>query len=411
MTRAILALATVTAFAGGLLVEHRDQVSAGAPAAGPHARRILYYVDPMHPAYTSTAPGQAPDCGMALQPVYENEQPAEGALRLGPARRQAIGVRVEVVHRADAIERLRSYGRVAADETRTYRVDAGVSGSLRELSGVTSGSVVTKDQWLATLSSPDLRSPLQGYLVALDLLRRSKAAGENSAQIAATAASADVIAERLLTMGVSRHELDEIARAAVVPPAVRITAPAAGFVLSRSVVGGQALDRGQELFRIADLSRVWILAEVFGPDAALVRPGMAAAVTIPGRGQVMDARVSADLLPQFDATTQSSRVRIDVANPSYLLRPDMFVDVELPIAHPDAIDIPADAVRDTGLEQRVFVERDGDFVPRRVRVGRRSGGRVEILEGLSPGERIAVSGTFLLDAESRLPRQPSPPSQ
>src|SRR3954464_180285 len=108
MTRAILAIATVTAFAGGLLVEHRDQVSAGAPAAEPHARRILYYVDPMHPAYTSTAPGQAPDCGMALEPVYENDPAAEGAIRLGPARQQAIGVRVEVVQRADAIDGLRS---------------------------------------------------------------------------------------------------------------------------------------------------------------------------------------------------------------------------------------------------------------------------------------------------------------
>jgi len=119
------------------------------------------------------------------------------------------------------------------------------------------------------VASPELRSPLQGYVVALEILERSKAAGDNAAQTAAAATPVDVLVERLRTMGVSRRQLDEVARTRVIPQAIRIDAPAAGFVLARSVTTGQTIDRGHELYRIADLGRVWILADVFGRDFLL----------------------------------------------------------------------------------------------------------------------------------------------
>jgi len=125
-------------------------------------------------------------------------------------------------------------------------------------------------------------------------------------------------------------------------------------------------------------------------------------VRVPGRGEIAGARVSSQVLPQFDAATQAVRVRIDADNPGYVLRPDMSVDVDLHIGGADTILVPADAVRDAGLEQVVFVERSGVFHPRRVKTGWRGGGRIEILDGLAAGERIAVSGTFLLDSEARL---------
>lgn len=404
MKRAVVIVAALAIFGGGFAAGRWNHARTGA-AAPERARRLLHYVDPMHPAYTSAKPGTAPDCGMALVPVYEDESPeSEEAMRAGAEMQHAIGVRVATVERTRSVERLRAYGRVAADETRTYRIDAGVSGYLRELSEITTGSQVRKDQWLATVASPDLRSPLQGYVVALEILERSKAAGDNAAQTAAAATPVDVLVERLRTMGVSRRQLDEVARTKVIPQAIRIDAPAAGFVLARSVTTGQTIDRGHELYRIADLGRVWILADVFGREAALVRPGMPAVVRVPGRGEISGARVSTRVLPQFDAVTQSVRVRLEADNPGYLLRPDMGVDVELPIALPDTILVPSDAVRDTGLEQLVFVDRSGVFQPRRVKTGWRAGGRVEILDGLSAGERIAIAGTFLLDSESRLRR-------
>jgi Cu(I)/Ag(I) efflux system membrane fusion protein len=218
-----------------------------------------------------------------------------------------------------------------------------------------------------------------------------------------------VSTDRLLTFGLSRTQLDEIARTKVVPDGIRILAPADGFVLSRNLSVGQKLDRGDELYRIADLSRVWIVAELFGSEAQQVRPGLSAAVFIPGRPTSMSARVSAAVLPQFDARTQSTQLRLDADNPGYLLRPGMFVDVELAVPLPAAVTVPADAVVDSGLRKTVFVERgDGVFESREVQTGWRAGARVEIVTGLSPGERIVVSGAFLLDSEFRI-RHPQAP--
>jgi Cu(I)/Ag(I) efflux system membrane fusion protein len=421
MKRAIPLVVALAVFAAGYLAGRGNHPRPAYDGANAPARTILYYVDPMHPAYTSDAPGVAPDCGMTLVPVYDDHRRdgivavrpasvvAAGTVRMTGEMQQLMGVRVAAVERTAATDRVHLYGRVAAEETRSYRIDAGSSGYLRELSGVTTGSQVRKDQWLATVSAPELRSPIQGFIVALEILQRSQAANENAAQIDAAKATLELSRDRLLTLGVSRFQIDEIAQTKVIPPAIRILAPADGFVLSRSVIAGQTLDRGHELFRIGDLSHVWILADVFGPDAALVRPGMAATVTIPGRGEVRGAHVSAGLLPQFDAAAQSSRVRIEIANPGFVLRPDMFVDVDLALSRTDTISVPAGAVRDSGLEQIVFVQRGADFLPQRVHLGRRGDGRVEIVDGLTPGERIVVSGAFLLDAESRLPRSPATP--
>ena len=405
MKRGLVSLVVLAIFGAGFAAG-RYRAPAAIPESRP-GRVVLYYVDPMHPRYTSHSPGTAPDCGMALVPVYEDESPAaEPAVRVSAGMQQAMGIRVAAVERAAGVDRLLVYGRVAADETRSYRIDAGITGYVRELSDVTTGSRVRKDQWLGTVSAPDLRSPFQGYLVALDLLARSKSAGDNEAQIAAAEATLDLSVDRLRTLGVSKAQLDEVALARRIPPAIRILAPSDGFVLARSVTAGQTVDRGRELYRVADLSRVWIMADVFGREAAVVAPGMEATVRVPGRGEIAGARVSSQVMPQFDSATQAVRVRIDADNPGYVLRPGMPVDVDLHVGGADALLVPADAVRDAGLEQLVFVEpveRSGVFHPRRVKTGWRGGGRIEILEGLSSGERIVVSGAFLLDSEARLP--------
>jgi membrane fusion protein, copper/silver efflux system len=157
---------------------HHQRKAVGTAAL--HGRRILYYVDPMHPAYTSERPGIAPDCGMALEPVYADgrsddsgralpapDSPA-GTVSVSAARQQLIGVRMVAVDKTAATERLRAYGRVAADETGSYRIDIGIDGFIRELSSVTTGTRVRKDQWLATFSAPDVRSPIQAFLVGLE---------------------------------------------------------------------------------------------------------------------------------------------------------------------------------------------------------------------------------------------------
>jgi RND family efflux transporter MFP subunit len=284
-----------------------------------------------------------------------------------------------------------------------YRIDVGIDGFIRELSSVTTGSHVRKSDWLATLSAPEARSPIQSYLVTLDVLDRTRKGGDNQTAIDLASASVQQTIDRLLTLGMSSVQIDEIRQTRQVPHTIRIAAPADGFVLARHVSVGQKFERGDELYRIADLRRVWILADVFGPEAEDVRPGMVARVSLPGRRRSFDARVSRDVLPQFDAASQSVKVRLEAGNPDYLLRPDMFVDVDLVITLPPTISVPADALLDTGLKKTVFVERSaGVFEPREVETGWRFGGRVQIINGLVPGDRVVVSGTFLLDSESRL---------
>jgi membrane fusion protein, copper/silver efflux system len=197
-----------------------------------------------------------------------------------------------------------------------------------------------------------------------------------------------------------------------VPPSITILAPADGFVLSRHVSIGQKFSRGAELYRLADLRRVWILSNVSGVEGKQIRPGAIARVTARGSSAAVRARVSTDVLPQFDEVTQATQLRLEADNPGYVLRPGMFVDVDLPVTLPPAIAVPAEAILDSGFEKTVFVESgDGIFEARRVRTGWRLRDRVQIVEGLDVGERIVVSGAFLLDSETHLQRpQPAPGS-
>ena len=397
-------------FLAGSWCNHGDTVSAATVTP----RKVLYYVDPMHPEYKSDKPGIAPDCGMQLEPIYDDGGQhaapeasaaaiAPGAVNINPEKQQLIGVRVRPVEQASRTEKLRLFGRVTPDETRIYRIDGGIDGFIREMSNVTTGSQVEKHQWLATFSAPDTRAPIQAYLVALDVLDRARKAGDGPAQIDLVTAGVRQAVDRLLTLGMSSLQIDDISRTRQVPPTIKITTPTTGFVLARTVSAGQKFEKGDELYRIADLRRVWILADVFGREAEYVQPGMIAQVTLPDRTSSVRARVSTEVLPQFDAASQSLKVRLEADNPGFLLRPDMFVDIELLISLPPTITVPVDAVLDSGLKKTVFVERGtGVFEPRAVETGWRFGGTVEIVRGLVAGERIVVSGTFLLDSETRM---------
>jgi len=407
---AVVLLGAIAAgFAAGVWYTQRAALSASAL----RGRRILYYVDPMHPGYRSDKPGVAPDCGMTLEPIYaDGADPAatraatpmaHGGVSISPDRQALAGIEVRAVQPVSRSEPLRLYGRVEADETRSYRINIGIDGYVREMGATTTGSRVAKDQWLATVSAPDIRTAAQAYLVTLDILDRSRKAGDSQGQLDIAAASVQQAIDRLLTIGMSPLQLDEMKRTRLVPPNVRITSPAAGFIVERRVSAGQRVANGDELYRIADLGHVWVMAEAFGDDAGLVEPGASVNVSVPGRGLSLPARVSRDVAPQFDRDSQSAKLRVEVDNPAAVLRPGMFVDVAIAARPRSVIAIPADAIIDSGFRRTVFVERSaGVFEPRTVETGRRAGGRVEVVKGLAAGERIAVAGAFVIDAERRL---------
>jgi membrane fusion protein, copper/silver efflux system len=417
-THTLVLLAVVAAaFLAGSWHSQRETASA-APLP---AHRLLYYVDPMHPSYKSGRPGTAPDCGMALVPVYADDGHANAdatdgsalppdVLAVSAEQQRLIGVRVSTVEQASGVERLRLFGRVTPEEARIFKLNVGVDGYIRDISSVTTGSQVTKDQWLATFSTPESRQPLQGYLVSLDVLdRETKSGSESPAQIALAKAGTEQAIDRLLTMGMSRVQIDEVSRTRLVPPNIRMHAPTDGFVLARNVSAGQKFDKGAELFRIADLRHVWILANVSASDADKVRAGMDAQVTVAGRTTPLRARVSSAILPQFDAAAQTLQVRVEADNPGYALRPDMFVDVDLDVPYRSTVVVPAEAVVRSGLHDTVFVERSaGRFEPQDVELGRRLGDRVEILHGLEAGQRVVVAGTFFLDSDRRMKTHDQP---
>jgi RND family efflux transporter MFP subunit len=388
----------------------RETVSAAVRHA---PRTVLYYHCPMHPNVKSSSAGTTPCCGMAFEPVYSDGAPAAGtnvptatpgAIVVSATQQQLIGVTTGTVEEASGTEQVRAFGRVTPEESRVHRLTAGLEAYITEFSAVTTGSRVSKDQWLASYSTPEARVPIANFITAVNVLEREEHNGDPApASLAAARTSVTLATDRLLTMGMTPVQIEDLRRTRTGTTTVRITSPVDGFVLARTGSTGQRFDAGTELFRLADLRRVWILADVAVADADRIRPGTVAQVRAGGRETAVRARVSSTVLPQFDATTQSFTLRLEADNPGFVLRPDMFVDVDFQVLYQSTMTVPADAVVVSGLRSHVFVERSpGVFEPREVETGRRHGGRIAVEKGLGPGERIAISGTFLLDSESRM---------
>lgn len=404
------------------------------PAAAPE-RKILHYVDPMNPALKFDSPGIAP-CGMPREPVYADQAVSEtggagplaslppGTIRISPEKQQLIGVKTMTVEKAPWTHTLRALGRVTPDETRVYRINAATEGWIEKTMPITTGSQVKENELLATLSffSLEYRTLVQNYFNLLNLgetaqqsleplvnnpqyspsqLQQMRKAARYAGNITDNS-QIDYFRKSLYNYGISPYQLKEMERTRTFPEVVEIRAPAAGFVVFRNVSPGLRLARGDEIFRIADLSRVWVLADIFENEASYFKPGMAVKMELPYRKMTVSGRVS-PVLPQFDPATRTLKMRLVADNPGFVLRPDMFVNLEIPLSGPAAIVVPVDAVIDSGLKKTVFVAREGGyFEPRPVETGRHLGERVEIVRGLMAGERIVVAGNFLLDSEARI---------
>ncbi len=328
-----------------------------------------------------------------------------GTVRITPERQQVIGVRTGVVGKAAVNHFIRTVGRVAPDEKRVYRLVAGTDGWIRETYNNDTGTLVKKDERLASFYSPLFRAAQLAYISLLSSSPDDRFhAGGRQALAPSQLASVNLqtYIDALESLGMSRQQINELASSRQVTDKVFILAPATGFIIARNVSPGQRFDKGTEWYRIADLSHIWVLADLFRNEAEYVRPGMKVGVIIPETNKTLTAVVST-VLPQFDAASRTLKVRAELDNPGYTLKPDMFVDVEIPITLAPAITAPTDAVLDSGLRKMVFVDRgNGFFEPREIETGWRFGNRVEITKGLKPGERIVISGNFLIDSESKL---------
>ena len=408
VTAVLIGLLMIVSYALGR--RHTEPANESA-----RSRRVLYWVDPMHPTYKSDHPGTAPDCGMSLEPVYADSaipsaapSVPPGAVAIDSASQRLVGIRVATPEKTSGTHTVRFLGRVAPEDTRTFLVNSGMDGFIRETFNDSVGAFVEKDQKLATSYVGETLSVASGYLaatagvpgaVAKDGSRTVPYPGAVSKQ---GVSSIQGYTDRLRNFGLSETQIRQMAESHTLPETVDIVSPADGFILARNITAGQHFDRSAEFYRIADLSQVWIVADVFGSDAQDIHAGAIARVTLSDQRGTFSARVT-NFLPQVDPQTRVLKLRLEANNPGYALRPDMYVDVELPVGGAAGLTVPQDAVIDSGNEQRVFVESSaGVFEPRSVQIGWRAGDRVQITHGLAEGERVVVEGTFLVDSESRL---------
>jgi Cu(I)/Ag(I) efflux system membrane fusion protein len=393
------AVLVAAAFAAGYWL-HQPEIVTSADTA----KKPLYYQCPMHPEYKSDRPGKAACCGMEMVPVYQSgaaESDAPGAVRISLEKQQLMGLKTLRVSRVSGSHTVRVLGTVAVDETRVHRVTALAEGVVRKVSPYAAGDIVRKDEPLASyfVSTPELYTAIQSYFVAMNARQQGLSLNPDSRVADASQAQIRLSQELLASYGVSETQLREIERTRQLTRDIDFRAPVNGVVLARNVSLGQKLDRGAELFRVADLSRVWVLAGIFENESSLIRRGQPATVRYEGRAyraSMLDAR-------EFDPDSRTLKARLDVDNPGLVLRPGMFVEVEIGVREPEGISVPVDALIDTGRRRAVFVSTgEGRFEPREVVTGARYGDRVQVVDGLRDGDSVVVSGLFLLDSESRL---------
>lgn len=372
-------------------------------------RQALYYVDPMHPAYRSSKPGIAPDCGMELVPVYSEDVGRSllpsgisptSSLHIDPVTQQLYGIQLSRVQQSSGQKTIHVFGRVAPDETRIYRLNLGTDGYVKETHDDAVGNHVQKNQHLAVVYSPEFLAVTGGFLSANE--RTSTSTSKDAIPSAQNAASAQARADRLRNLGMSDVQIEEVSSTRKLPEDVYIVSPTDGFILSRNITPGLRFERHSDLYTIADLSHVWIIAELFGTDAQAVRPGATVRVTLADTNETFKAHVS-NVLPEVDPTSHALKLRLEADNPGFHLRPDMFVNVELPVALPAGLRVPVDAIVNSGRSKRVFVQTsEGYFAPREVQTGWQLEDSVQIVKGLDEGEMVAATGTFLIDSESRI---------
>jgi membrane fusion protein, copper/silver efflux system len=378
--------------------------------ADPVAAPASYYC-PMHPTYTSAVPGDCPICGMALvlaaPQADRSHPPASPAADLAdvhatPEQVALAGVRTAKAEDGVVVAQIRAVGNVVADETRIRQVTSKIAGWIEVLHVSTVGQLVRAGDPLFDLYSPELLASQEEYLRA----RQTAADFEHSAlpEIRRGGQDLAVAARRRLELfDVPREFLDTLEQTGKVQRTVRFRAPFSGYVTEKAVFVGQRIDAGAPLMTVTDLSRVWVIAQLYENEAASAVVGRPA-VLVPqyDRTRQLPGRIGL-VYPTMDAESRTIRVRFDVANPAVALKPGMFVDVELLGTVARGVVVPDSAIIETGERQVMFVRAtDGTFQPRDVVVGERASGRAVIRNGLRSGEDVAVSANFLLDSESRL---------
>ncbi len=392
--------------------DHKARSGSGGSAEVSESAADQYQC-PMHPAVIMDHPGECPICGMTLVKIEKKpggiekaadtlthgQDPAKAVpglvpVTLTPERIQLAGVKTIQAAKGKMEPELRTIGTVSAREQGFAKVQPRFSGWIEELFVAQTGETVKKGQALVGIYSPELFTSQQEYLNARKWLKEP---GSTSSGMA------DDAKKRLQLLGISDSDIAEIDRTGKAVRAFKLRAPVSGTVTRKDAVLGSYVQPGTELFEIADLTKVWVLADLYESQVARVKIGQKSSFEQSSRpGRLYSGKVDF-IYPGVDNTTRTQKVRLEVMNNDGTLTPGSYGTVTLTIGAMDAVLVPSDALVDTGENQYVFIAMEGGrFEPRRVKAGSRSGDQVAILEGLEAGEEVVTTANFLIDSESRL---------
>lgn len=409
----ILAVAVVTAGGGYWLGSkgagsHSETGTAAATAAaenGKKERKLLYYRNPMGLPDTSPTPKKDP-MGMDYIAVYEGEEDSEPAsanqIRISTEKVQKLGVRTEAAQIRALDKVVRASGRIEPDERRIFDITPKFEGYIERLHVNVTGQPVAKGQPLFEVYSPELVSAQREYAIAAQGVEALKDAGGPAQTGMKQLAESSLL--RLRNWDISDEQIKTLAKSGEARRTLTFRSPVSGIVTEKKALQGMRFMPGEPLYQVADLSSVWVVADVFEQDIGLVQSGAKAKVRISAYpDKVFEGSVTY-VYPTLKAETRTVPVRVELANPGMLLKPSMFAQVELPVSGKgQVVTVPVSAVIDSGTRQIALVQQgEGRFEPREVKLGARSDNYVEVLEGVKDGEPVVVAANFLIDAESNL---------
>ena len=364
-------------------------------------RKIKYWVAPMNPSYISSMPGKSP-MGMDLVPVYEGES-EEGVVKIDPATIQNIGVKTTKVKRGPLIATVRTVGQVTYNEALVQHIHTKVSGWVEDLFVNTTGAEVQKGENLLSIYSPDLVATQQEYLQALRYERQTS--GSTFKDVASGGrALVDATRRRLLYMDIDPAQIMALEKRGTIQKAMTLRSPTHGIVIDKKVLAGMKVTPGMELYTIADISNIWVLGYIYEYELPFIRTGQEAEITLPYEPGVVYKGHISFIYPYLSAATRTVQIRIDLKNPKFRLKPEMYVNVMITTkVGEDVLQVPDNAVIRTGTKNVVIIALGGGrFIPRDVVLGAEGQGVVEIKSGLTDGENVVTSAQFLIDSESNL---------
>ena len=380
------------------------EASAAKPADAPKSeQRILYYRNPMGLPDTSPVP-KKDWMGMDYIPVYEGEDlGSDTAVTISTAKVQRLGVRTEPAAMRELTRTVRAVGTVQADERREWVVSTKFEGWIEKLHVNATGQKVRRGESLMEVYAPELVAAEREYVLAW----RSQKSMVSASELvrASTAQLADAALERLRNWDISKDQLKRLQREGTVAHTLTLRAPADGVVMEKMAVPGMRFAAGDPLYRLVDLSTVWLIADVFEQDLGAIREGQKVKATVTAYPGVEFVGTVAFIYPSLSPDTRTTKVRIEVANTDGRLKTDMSANVEMAAAASQGavLTVPDSAVLNSGTRQAVLVDLgEGRFEPRTVTLGGAADGYYEVRSGLAAGEPVVVGANFLIDAEANL---------